>query len=71
MKMLRKSSNSLKGLRRALEDHLPHPDCKRLAVFTLSTTAVGRCDQYRAILRHIAALATFENPLVPTTPEVP
>jgi hypothetical protein len=51
--------------------HLPHPDCKRLAVFTLSTTAVGRCDQYRAILRHIAALATFENPLVPTSPEVP
>ena len=46
--------------------HLPHPDCKRLAVFTLSTTAVGRREQYRAILRHIAALATFESPLAPS-----
>ncbi|MER5475338.1 hypothetical protein [Streptomyces sp. NPDC002685] len=50
--------------------HLPHPDCKRLAVFTLSTTAVGHREQYRAILRHIVGLATFENPLAPaaTTP---
>lgn len=51
--------------------HLPHPDCKRLAVFTLSTTAVGHRDQYRAILHRIASLATFENPLVPTSSEAP
>ncbi|MFF3405701.1 hypothetical protein ACFYW8_05685 [Streptomyces sp. NPDC002742] len=51
--------------------HLPHPDCRRLAVFTLSTTAVERREQYRAILRHIATLATFENPLVPSTREAP
>ncbi|WRZ92611.1 hypothetical protein OHB54_28280 [Streptomyces sp. NBC_01007] len=51
--------------------HLPHPDCKRLAVFTLSTTAVGRREQYRAILRHIATLATFDNPLVATAHETP
>lgn len=29
--------------------HLPHPDCRRLAVLTLSTTAVARRDEYRAI----------------------
>ncbi|MFJ6832188.1 hypothetical protein [Streptomyces sp. NPDC091209] len=51
--------------------HLPHPDCKRLAVLTLSTTAVGRREQYRAILRHIAALVTFDNPLVPARSEAP
>ncbi|MEU9134418.1 hypothetical protein AB0D33_00350 [Streptomyces sp. NPDC048404] len=45
--------------------HLPHPDCRRLAVFTLSTTAVGRREQYRVILRRIAALASFDNPLRP------
>ncbi|MGW3817222.1 hypothetical protein [Streptomyces sp. NPDC005046] len=43
--------------------HLPHPDCRRLAVLTLSTTAVGHREQYRAILRHVASLATFDNPL--------
>ncbi|MFE1285540.1 hypothetical protein [Streptomyces sp. NPDC058751] len=47
--------------------HLPHPDCRRLAVFTLSTTAVGHREQYRAILRRIAALATFDNPLRPAS----
>ncbi|MEU0431070.1 hypothetical protein ABZ153_05390 [Streptomyces sp. NPDC006290] len=51
--------------------HLPHPDCKRLAVFTLSTTAVECREQYRAILRHIATLATFDNPLVPNTHGAP
>ncbi|MGW0968689.1 hypothetical protein [Streptomyces sp. NPDC002516] len=42
--------------------HLPHPDCKRLAVLTLSTGAVGRREQYRVILRRIAALTSFEDP---------
>ncbi|MET7985363.1 hypothetical protein [Streptomyces sp. NPDC005281] len=51
--------------------HLPHPDCKRLAVLTLSTNAVGRREQYRAILRRIAALTTFDDPLRPVCPEVP
>lgn len=51
--------------------HLPHPDCRRLAVFTLSTTAVDRSEQYRAILRRIAALASFDNPLRPACPRMP
>jgi hypothetical protein len=51
--------------------HLPHPDCRRLAVFTLSTAAVGRSEQYRAILRRIAALASFDNPLSPACSRVP
>ncbi|KAB1977257.1 hypothetical protein [Streptomyces triticiradicis] len=49
--------------------HLPHPDCKRLAVFTLSAAAVDRRDQYRAVLRQIATLATFDNPLRSASPE--
>ncbi|WP_369246960.1 hypothetical protein [Streptomyces sp. R41] len=47
--------------------HLPHPDCKRLVVLTLSTTAGACRQQYRAILRHIAELVSFDNPLEPET----
>ncbi|MFJ4783378.1 hypothetical protein [Streptomyces sp. NPDC088794] len=43
--------------------YLPHPDCRRLAVLMLSTTAVERRDQYRAILRQIAELTSFGSPL--------
>ncbi|WP_328873574.1 hypothetical protein OHT76_27755 [Streptomyces sp. NBC_00287] len=43
--------------------HLPHPDCKRLAVLTLGTTAVARRAEYRAILRQIAETVSFEKPL--------
>lgn len=43
--------------------HLPHPDCKRLAVLTVSTTAVARRAEYRAILQQIAETVSFENPL--------
>lgn len=43
--------------------HLPHPDCKRLAVCTLSTTAVARHEQYRAILRQVASTVCFDSPL--------
>ncbi|MEU5096862.1 hypothetical protein [Streptomyces sp. NPDC020996] len=43
--------------------YLPHPDCRRMAVLMLSTTAVERRDQYRAILRNIAELTSFESPL--------
>jgi hypothetical protein len=48
---------------------LPHPDCKRLVVLTLSTTAVARRDQYRAILHQIAETVSFDDPLVPGTSE--
>ncbi|MDX3498027.1 hypothetical protein ACKI1I_17805 [Streptomyces turgidiscabies] len=43
--------------------YLPHPDCKRMAVLMLSTTAVARREQYREILRQIAELTSFESPL--------
>ncbi|NEC87613.1 hypothetical protein [Streptomyces sp. SID12501] len=44
--------------------YLPHPDCKRMAILMLSTTAMARRDQYREILRQIAELTSFESPLV-------
>ncbi|MEV8123093.1 hypothetical protein AB0P07_03035 [Streptomyces sp. NPDC085944] len=43
--------------------HLPHPDCKRLAVLTVSTAAVVRREEYRAVLRRIVATVRFEDPL--------
>ncbi|MGW7278962.1 hypothetical protein ACWGIV_11765 [Streptomyces sp. NPDC054844] len=43
--------------------HLPHPDCKRLAVLALSTTATARREEYRAILRQVAETVRFEKPL--------
>ncbi|MEV0223988.1 hypothetical protein [Streptomyces sp. NPDC050704] len=49
--------------------HLPHPDCKRLVVLTLSTTAVARREQYRAILQQIAETVSFDNPLEARTSE--
>jgi len=49
--------------------HLPHPDCKRLAILTLSTAAVARREQYRVILRQIATLVSFDNPLYPDSGE--
>ncbi|MFI1416975.1 hypothetical protein ACH4VX_03125 [Streptomyces sp. NPDC020731] len=45
-----------------LHAHLPHPDCGRLAVLTLTTTAPGRRDEYREILRLIAASVSFKSP---------
>ncbi|MFJ1972139.1 hypothetical protein ACIO93_26055 [Streptomyces sp. NPDC087903] len=42
--------------------HLPHPDGTSLALLTLSTTAVARREQYRAMLRRIAHTVTFEDP---------
>ncbi|MFB7496968.1 hypothetical protein ACFC09_20180 [Streptomyces sp. NPDC056161] len=44
--------------------YLPHPDCKRMAVLMLTTSVVERRTQYRAILRQIAQLTSFESPLV-------
>ncbi|WP_369035056.1 hypothetical protein [Streptomyces adonidis] len=49
--------------------HLPHPDCKRMAVLTISTTAVARRAEYRAILQQIAETVSFENPLESGTNE--
>jgi hypothetical protein len=43
--------------------HLPHPDCRRLVVLTLSTTAAAHREQYRAILKQIAETVSFDNPL--------
>ncbi|MFC8346440.1 hypothetical protein [Streptomyces sp. NPDC057280] len=43
--------------------HVPHPDCRRLAVLTLSTTAVARRSEYRVILRQIAETVRFERPV--------
>ncbi|MFI6489333.1 hypothetical protein [Streptomyces sp. NPDC050564] len=49
--------------------HLPNPDCRRLVVLTLSTTAVARREQYRAILQQIAETVSFDHPLEPGTSE--
>ncbi|MFS8202685.1 hypothetical protein ACLVWQ_28870 [Streptomyces sp. CWNU-52B] len=43
--------------------YLPHPDCKRLVVLTLSTTATARREQYRTILRQVAETVSFDSPL--------
>ncbi|MGW5633886.1 hypothetical protein [Streptomyces sp. NPDC003832] len=43
--------------------YAPHPDCKRLAVLMLGTTAVARRAEYRTILRQIAESVSFESPL--------
>ncbi|WP_405932162.1 hypothetical protein [Streptomyces sp. NBC_00827] len=47
--------------------YVPHPDCKRLVLLTLSTTAVARREQYRAVLEQIAETVSFDNPLESTT----
>ncbi len=43
--------------------HLPHPDCKRLAVLSVSSAAVARRAEYRAVLEGIAGTVRFTNPL--------
>ncbi|MDW4907647.1 hypothetical protein RB628_20415 [Streptomyces sp. ADMS] len=43
--------------------HLPHPDCKRIAVLTVSTTAVARRAEYRGMVQQIAETVSFANPL--------
>ncbi|MFC8664510.1 hypothetical protein [Streptomyces sp. NPDC057199] len=43
--------------------HLPHPDCRRLVVLMLSTTAVARREEYRAILHQLAESVSFDNPI--------
>ncbi|MFE0508482.1 hypothetical protein [Streptomyces sp. NPDC058964] len=46
-----------------IHGHLPHPDGKSLVVLTLSTAALAYREHYRAILRQIAELFSFESPL--------
>lgn len=46
--------------------HLPHPECNRLAVMSISTTAGHRRTEYRTILRWVAETVRFENPLSST-----
>ncbi|MER5970128.1 hypothetical protein ABT112_10410 [Streptomyces sp. NPDC002055] len=43
--------------------HLPHPDGKRLAVLTLSTMAIVRRAEYHQLLRQIAEMVSFDDPL--------
>lgn len=43
--------------------YVPFPDAHKLAILTLSTTAVHCSDHYRDLLRETARLVTFENPL--------
>ncbi|MFE2354937.1 hypothetical protein [Streptomyces parvulus] len=43
--------------------HLPHPDCKRMAVLALSTVAVARRGEYRGILRQVVETVRFEDPM--------
>lgn len=45
--------------------HLPHPDGKSLALLTMSTPAVARREQYRAILCKVAETVSFEDPFAP------
>ncbi len=49
--------------------HLPHPDCKRMAVLVVSTTVLARRAEYRGILQQIAETVSFENPLDSGTSE--
>ncbi|MFF4400112.1 hypothetical protein [Streptomyces sp. NPDC001480] len=50
--------------------HVPYPDAAKLAVLTLSTPAVHRADHYRDLLREVARIVTFKNPLLVGQDEV-
>ncbi|MCX4990581.1 MULTISPECIES: hypothetical protein [unclassified Streptomyces] len=50
--------------------HLAHPDGRSLVLLTLSTTALAHREHYRAILRQIAQLASFDDPFDSAVPEV-
>jgi hypothetical protein len=45
--------------------YVPYPDGERLAILNLATPAVEHADHYRALLREIAYLVSFDNPLSP------
>ncbi|MFE9808095.1 hypothetical protein ACFYRN_05855 [Streptomyces sp. NPDC005227] len=46
-----------------LHAYLAHPDGKTLVLLTLSTTALSHRENYRAILRQIATMTSFDSPL--------
>ncbi|MCW2870350.1 hypothetical protein [Actinacidiphila oryziradicis] len=46
-----------------LTGYLPHPDGRRIAVLTLSTTAVSAAGHYRDILSGLVRMVSFDNPL--------
>ncbi|MFK4545206.1 hypothetical protein RKD29_004802 [Streptomyces tendae] len=43
--------------------HLPHPDCERLVVLTISSAAVARREEYRVLLRGVVETVRFEGPM--------
>ncbi|MEU6067334.1 hypothetical protein ABZ864_23285 [Streptomyces sp. NPDC047082] len=43
--------------------YVPFPSATKLAVLTLSTTAEHHADNYRNLIREVAGMVTFENPL--------
>ncbi len=49
--------------------HLPHPDGRSLAVLTLSTVSMVHREHYRAVLREIAGLVSFDDPLAHASAE--
>ncbi len=49
--------------------YVPYPDGERLAILTLATPSVERADHYRALLREIAYLVSFDSPLSPESDE--
>jgi hypothetical protein len=46
-----------------LTGYLPHPDGRRIAVLTLSTTALSAAGHYRDILSGLVRMVSFDNPL--------
>ncbi|MFE9607820.1 hypothetical protein [Streptomyces sp. NPDC006012] len=48
-----------------ISGYIPYPDGERLAILTLAAPAVQRADHYRVLLREIALLVSFDNPLSP------
>jgi hypothetical protein len=45
--------------------YVPYPDGERLAILNLATPAVERAEHYRALLREIAFLVSFDTPFSP------
>lgn len=43
--------------------HIPYPEATKLAILSLSATATHRADHYRNLLREVARMVTFEDPL--------
>lgn len=48
-----------------IQAYVAHPDGTNLALLTLSTTAVNQRGHYRAILRRVAEMVSFDDPGAP------